>query len=267
MDRRRLALVTGASAGIGEAFARLYAARGHDLALTARRAGRLERLAEDLGRRHGIEVLVLPADLAEPGAPEHLARLIAGHGREVDVLVNNAGYGLPGRFAETAWSDQAAFLQVLASAPAELAHRLAPGMAERGYGRILNVASLAGLAPGGPGATLYAATKAFLVRFSESLHLELKGSGVHVTALCPGFTYSEFHDVTGSRELVRRSIPRLFWQDADAVARAGFSGVEANRAVCVPGVTNKLMAGLAKLTPEGLALWVMAEHGKRVRII
>jgi hypothetical protein len=267
MNNRRLALVTGASAGIGEAFARLYAARGHDLVLTARRADRLERLADALGRDHGARVLVLPADLSQPGAVLGLVSALEAQGRAVDVLVNNAGYGLPGRYGETVWADQADFLQVMVTAPSELAHRLAPGMAARGHGRILNVASLAGLAPGAPGATLYAASKAFLVRFSESLHLELRGSGVHVTALCPGFTYSEFHDVTGSRALVSRSTPRWAWQDAASVARAGYAAVEANRPVCVPGAVNKLLAMLARITPESLAMAVLASHGKQVRAL
>ena len=266
MEKGRFALVTGASAGIGEAFARLLAAKGCDLVLTARREDRLRRLADDLGRS-GVAVHVLPADLAEPDAPARLQAGLAALGRTVDILVNNAGYGLPGRYVDTAWADQADFIQAMVTAPAELAHRLAPAMAAQGYGRIVNVASLAGLAPGGPGATLYAAAKAFMVRFSESLHLELLGTGVHVTAHCPGFTYSEFHDVTGSRDLVHRSTPRFAWQDAATVARTGWAAVDANRAVCVPGLVNKLLAAAARLAPESLALAVMARHGRRVRVV
>jgi short-subunit dehydrogenase len=265
-EKGRLALVTGASAGIGEAFARLLAAKGCDLVVTARRQDRLRRLAHELGQG-GATVHVLPADLAEPDAPARLEAGLAALGRPVDILVNNAGYGLSGRYIETRWADQADFIRAMVTAPAELAHRLAPAMVGQGYGRIVNVASLAALAPGGPGATLYAAAKAFMVRFSESLHLELRGTGVHVTAHCPGFTYSEFHDVTGTRDLVRRTTPRFAWQDAGTVARTGWAAVEANRAVCVPGVVNKLLAAAARLTPEALALAVMARHGRRVRIL
>jgi short-subunit dehydrogenase len=266
MEKGRLALVTGASAGIGEAFARLLAAKGCDLVLTARREDRLRRLADELAAR-GVAVHVLPADLARPDAPARLEAGLAALGRPADILVNNAGYGLPGAYLETAWADQADFIQAMVAAPSELAHRLAPAMVAQGYGRIVNVASLAGLAPGGPGATLYAAAKAFMVRFSESLHLELRGAGVHVTAHCPGFTYSEFHDITGSRDLVRRNIPRFAWQDATTVARIGWAAVEANKAVCVPGAVNRLLAAAARLTPENLALAVMARHGRRVRVV
>jgi len=264
MDRR-LALVTGASAGIGAAFAQVYASRGWDVALTARRADRLGELAQDIRRRHGVAVLPVAADLADPAAPQAILVRLADQGRAVDALVNNAGYGVPGHYADTAWADQGAFLQVMVTAPCELAHRLVPGMAARGFGRIVNVASLAGLAPGGPGATLYAASKAFLVRFSESLHLETRGKGVHVTALCPGFTYSEFHDVTGSRAQVARAVPRWAWMSSEDVAAAGYDAVEANRAVCVPGAANKAAALLARLLPQSWGLAVMGAQGPRMR--
>jgi short-subunit dehydrogenase len=151
MDRR-LALVTGASAGIGAAFARILASHGYDVALTARRADRLEKLAEELSLRFGIEALSVAADLGEPEAPDQILDYLTAHGRTVDCLVNNAGYGLPGAYADTRWADQAAVIQVMVTAPAELAHRVLPGMRHRQYGRIVNVASLAGLAPGAAGA-------------------------------------------------------------------------------------------------------------------
>ena len=187
MDRK-LALVTGASAGIGAAFARALASHGYDVALTARRLDRLEKLAEEISLRYGVETLIVAADLSEPEAPGQILDFLTAHGRTVDVLVNNAGYGLPGTYAETRWEDQRAFIQVMMTAPAELAHRVLPGMMHRGFGRIVNVASLAGLLPGSAAHTLYGASKAFLVKFSQSLHLEAEAAGVHVTALCPGFT-------------------------------------------------------------------------------
>ena len=264
MDRK-LALITGASAGIGVALAHVYARHGYDLALTARRRDRLEALGEEIQRRHGVETVSLCADLADPSAPAAMVGELDARGLAVDALVNNAGYGLPARYQDLPWPDQATFLQVMISAPCELAHALAPRMAARGFGRILNVASLAGLAPGAVGSTLYAASKAFLVRFSESLHLELREQGVHVTALCPGFTYSEFHDVTGSRAQVTRAVPPWAWMGADAVASAGYAAVEANRALCVPGVVNKAAALLARLVPENLALAIMGRHGAEIR--
>lgn len=264
MDRK-LALVTGASAGIGAAFAKIYASHGYDVALTARRQDRLDRFADEIRLRHGVEVLTVAADLAEAGAPVQILEHLSAHGRQVDALVNNAGYGLPGTFAETRWEDQAAFLQVLLHAPTELAHRVLPGMVERKFGRIVNVASLAGLVPGSAGHTLYGAVKSYLVKFSQSLHLENLATGVHVTALCPGFTYSEFHDVNGTRAQISSSTPDWLWLGADEVAAAGYEAVEADRAVCVPGAPNKAIAGVAKILPDDWALALMASQGSRFR--
>jgi uncharacterized protein len=264
MDRR-LALVTGASAGIGAAFARIYASHGYDVALTARRADRLETLADEIRLRFGVETLTVAADLAEAGASAKILDHLAANGRQVDALVNNAGYGVPGAYADTRWEDHAAFLQVMVTAPCELAHRVLGGMVERRFGRIVNVASLAGLVPGSAGATLYGAAKAFLVRFSQSLHLEGEPHAVHVTALCPGFTYSEFHDVNGMRAQISASTPPWLWLGADEVAAAGYEAVEANRAVCVPGAPNKAIAAFAKLIPDDWGLALMASQGSRFR--
>lgn len=264
MDRR-LALVTGASAGIGAAFARILASHGYDLALTARRAERLEALSEEIRLRYGVETLTVAADLAEPEAPGQILDHLAAHGRTVDALVNNAGYGLPGAYGETRWSDQAAFIQVMVTAPSELAHRVLGGMQQRRFGRIVNVASLAGLIPAAAGHTLYAASKAFLVKFSQSLHLEVARDGVHVTALCPGFTYSEFHDANGTRALAAASVPPWLWLGADEVAAAGYEAVEANRTVCVPGAPNKAIAAFAKSIPDDWAQALMASQGSRFR--
>lgn len=266
MDRK-LALVTGASAGIGQAFARIYASHGYDVALTARRADRLERLSEEISLRYGVETLVLPDDLADPAAPERLMEGLAAHGRIVDALVNNAGYGSPGVYADSRWDDQKAAIQVMLTAPCELVHRVLPGMVERRFGRIVNVASLAGLIPGSAGSTLYGGMKSFLVRFSQSLQLETDGTGVHVNALCPGFTYSEFHDVTGSRALVSATTPDWLWLGADEVAAAGYEAAEAGRAICVPGAPNKAVAVIAKLLPEDWSMALMAAYGPRFRAL
>jgi short-subunit dehydrogenase len=264
MDRR-LALVTGASAGIGAAFARILASHGYDVALTARRADRLDKLAEEISLRYGVETLTVAADLADPEAPGHILDHLTAHGRAVDALVNNAGYGLAGSYGDTRWEDQKAFIQVMMTAPAELAHRVLPGMTHRRFGRIVNVASLAGLVPGSAGHTLYGATKAFLVKFSQSLHLEAESQGVHVTALCPGFTYSEFHDVNGTRAQLTAATPPWLWLGADEVAAAGYEAVEANRPICVPGAPNKAIAAFSKLIPDDWALALMASQGPRFR--
>jgi short-subunit dehydrogenase len=264
MDRR-LALVTGASAGIGAAFARILASHGYDVALTARRADRLDRLAEELSLRFGVEALTVAADLAEPEAPGQILDHLTAHGRTVDYLVNNAGYGVPGAYGDSRWAEHAAFIQVMVTAPCELAHRVLPGMRHKSFGRIVNVASLAGLIPGAAGATLYGASKAFLVRFSQSLHLEAAGQGVHVTALCPGFTYTEFHDVNGTRAQMTEAAPPWLWLGADEVAAAGYEATEANRPICVPGAPNKAIAALTKLIPDDWALALMASQGPRFR--
>lgn len=262
---RRLALITGASAGIGAAFARIYASHGYDVALTARRLDRLESLAAEIRMRFGVEAYAISADLADPGGVDAVLAAIAAEGREIDALVNNAGYGLPGTFDKTSWADQSAFLQVMLTSVCEMTHKVLPGMVERRFGRIVNVASLAGLAPGSAGHTLYAATKSFLVKFSQSLHLENLANGVHASALCPGFTLSEFHDVNGTRAQVSQSLPTWMWMGADEVAAAGYEAAEANRPVCVTGAPNKAIAVLAKLIPDEWALALIASQGGKFR--
>jgi len=256
------ALVTGASSGIGAALAREYARRGVPLILTARRAERLQALADEL--RPLVEVVVIAADLADPGAPAALQADIAGRGLHVAHLVNNAGYGVPGRYLSADWKAHADSLQVMLTAVCELTHRFLPAMEAAGYGRIINVASLAGLVPASAGHTLYGATKAFLIRFSESLALETTARGVHVCALCPGFTYTEFHDVNGMRERVSK-LPKLLWLDADRVARLGLDAVERGQTRCITGRANRVIAGISKYMPEGLARALVASRSKEFR--
>ena len=261
---RPLSLITGASAGIGAAFARALAARGHDLALTARRTERLEALATELRRQHACEVTVLTADLADPAAPGALCDELAKRGLAVDWLVNNAGYGVPGTFVANDWRTHADSLQVLLTAPTELAWRLLPGMRQRGHGQIINVASLAGHVPGTAGHTLYAATKSYLIRLSQSLALENRDRDVHVCALCPGFTRSEFHDVTGTRALMNK-LPGFMWQTAEEVVREGIDAVERGEAVLVTGRVNRFIKGTFKLMPDRLALRLSARQARRYR--
>src|SRR5215470_3788100 len=255
----RWALVTGASAGIGAAIARELAARGTSLILTARRLDRLEQLGDELRRLHSVRVESIEADLGEADAPGRLCEEIARRGLTVDVLVNNAGYGVTGHYQSQPWDVHAQFLQVMVTAPCELAWRLLPDMQQRGYGRIVNVASLAGLVPGSAGHTLYAASKAFLIKFSQSLALENAGKGVNVCALCPGFTYSEFHDVIGTRGVVSK-MPKWMWLGADEVARQGVDAVERGEAVWVTGRVNRAIKSLMKLLPDRVALRTMQKR-------
>ncbi len=262
--RRRTALVTGASAGIGEALARVFAEHGFDLILTARREDRLNALAHALSGQHGIRTHVVVADLADPRAPARIFDEVSSAGLDVDALVNNAGYGLPGKYIDSTWRQHADFLQVMVVAMAELAHRALPGMIARGYGRIINVASLAGLVPATAGHTLYGASKALLIKFSQSLAGEVASSGVHVTALCPGFTYSEFHDVNGLRPVVSR-MPGWMWLDADTVARQGYDAVMRGRPVHVTGRVNRAIAFGAHYSPEWLLNWIVRREAHRYR--
>lgn len=262
----RWALVTGASAGIGAAFARELAARGMSLVLTARRGERLQELARELEDRHRVRAVCLPADLADPAAPQRLCTDIDQRGITIDWLVNNAGYGVPGAYLSQPWQRHADFIQVLMTAPCHLAHLLLPGMRERGHGRIANIASLAGHVPGSAGHTLYAASKAFLIKFSQSLALENGARGVNVCAVCPGFTYSEFHDVTGARAIVSK-MPSWMWMGADAVAREGVDATERGEIVHVTGRVNRAIKALVTTLPDRLALRLVQRRSKDFRVL
>ena len=261
---RRRALVTGASSGIGLAFAHVLAERGHDLVLTARRVERLDDAARELRSRHRIDCTVLPTDLADPGAVRRLVETLSERALNIDVLVNNAGYGVPGRYVATGWQQQREFLQVLVIAVAELTHDLLPGMIDRQWGRIVNVASVAGMMPGVAGHTLYAASKAFVIRFSESLAAEAAPHGVHVCASCPGFTLTEFHDVTGTRAQVS-TMPKFMWLDAKTVADESFDAVTRGLPVYVPGRVYRALTGLSRVLPQSMVVGLMKRNAGKFR--
>ena len=193
-----------------------------------------------------------------------LIEAVTARGLDVDALVNNAGFSRTTGFVAADPADHAAMLQVMLIAPVELSRLVLPAMVERGFGRILNVASLAGLMPATGGDTLYGPIKSFLIKASAGLHLELAGTGVHVTALCPGYTLTEFHDVNGSREQVSSAYPAWMWQDAEHVARVGYAAVEGNRVRVVPGWRNTLLAAIPKLLPDALALKIIGDHARRL---
>jgi short-subunit dehydrogenase len=245
---RRTALITGASAGIGATFARHLAAEGHDVLLVARRAERLEELAADLRRAHGVRTEVFAADLTDPAAPAAIVDHAEKIGLPVDVLINNAGLSSSTTFSNTPWESVAAELQLMVTAPTELVHRVIPGMTERRWGRIVNLSSLAAMSPPG-GGLLYTGIKSYLLDVSQSLDMELKPHGIHVTALCPGFTHSEFHDVMGTRDAADR-LPRFMWQQPEPVVREGWAAVTKGNPVCVPGTINKLTAAAMRPIPQ-----------------
>lgn len=259
------ALVTGASAGIGEAFAVALAGRGANVILTARRGDRLDALAAKLRSAHGVETLSVAADLARADAPEKIAAAIAAAGKEVDILVNNAGYGQPGHFEEADWATHRDFIELMMTSYVRLVHLFLPGMQARRYGRIINVASVAGLVPGAAGHTLYGAVKAFLVSFSQSLAAENIGKGVNVSALCPGFTFSEFHDVNNTRSLVS-ALPRYMFMEARPVAETALDAVERGHVVFVPGLWNKFVVWLIKALPRPWAAAMVLQQSQKFRL-
>ena len=260
----KVALVTGASSGIGKAFAELLAAKGYSLVLTARRGDRLDALAAELSRTHGVTAQTIVADLAQPYAPGRIAAELDARGIRIDFLVNNAGYGLPGTYLGVPWSEHERFMQVMVTAVLDLTYRLLPSMLERGWGRIVNVASVAGMVPSPAGHTLYGASKALLIRFSESLNAENMARGVHTTALCPGFTWSEFHDVTGTRDKMNQ-LPRFLWLHASDVVREGYDAVMAGQSVVVNGWIYRLVIWVTGALPRSLSHLVTGAAGRRYR--
>ena len=262
--RGKTALVTGASSGIGKAFAELLAGKGYALVLTARRRDRLDALAATLRERHAITVHTIATDLAEPDASSTIAAELQQRGLVIDLLVNNAGYGVPGSYVNVAWPDHSRFMQVMVTAVLDLTYRLLPSMIERGWGRVINIASVAGMVPSPAGHTLYGASKAFLIRFSEALSAENMPKGVNVTAVCPGFTYSEFHDVTGTRDKMNK-VPGILWLTADEVAQEGYNAVMRGDPVVVNGRIYRLLVWLNGALPRGVARWVSGMAGRRYR--
>jgi short-subunit dehydrogenase len=260
----KTALVTGASSGIGKAFAELLAKEGYAVVLTARRGDRLEALAAELKQKYSVATHTLVADLAQPNASAQIASELTSRKLAIDVLVNNAGYGVPGSYVNVSWLDHERFMQVMVTAVLDLTYRLLPGMIDRGWGRIINIASVAGMVPAPAGHTLYGASKAFIIRFSEALQAESGPKGVNTTAVCPGFTLSEFHDVTGTRDRMDK-MPGFLWLKADDVAREGYDAVMKGRSVVVNGRVYQFLVWLNGTLPRSLARWVSGQAGGRYR--
>ncbi len=246
---RPITVITGASSGIGEALARVFARNGHALALVARRADRLNALADEIARAGGPRPLVIVDDLTQAGAARRIGEALSQRGAEPQYVVNNAGFGLIGRATERDRAEQLEMIDLNVRVLTELSLAFVDSLA-RHRGGILNVGSMAGFLPG-PGMAVYYAGKAFVLSFSEALHSELKPRGVRVTVLCPGPVPTEF----GARAGVKGSMaPAFMTQSAQAVAEEGYRGLMAGRRVVVPGTANKLMAWLIRLIPRRLLL-------------
>lgn len=242
------ALVTGASAGIGAALCRALAAEGSDLVVVARDRVRLEGLAEDLGAAHGVKVEVLAADLCDLFGLDEVAARVAAVSDPVDLVVNNAGFAVAGDLVDVGPDDVQAQIDLNVSALARLTRAGAAAMRDRGRGAILNVSSVAGLAPGSGTAT-YSATKAFVTSLGLSLAAELRGSGVTITTVHPGFTRTEFQDRSG---YTAEHVPSFLWQSAEAVAAEALKATRAGRTFAVSGTANRLAAGLLGFVPRGI---------------
>lgn len=255
-----LALVTGASSGIGAAFARRLAAEGHNLVLVARRKERLSELAEELEKSYGVSAEALPADLTNDAELQVVERRIA-RAKSVEFLVNNAGFGTVGRFFEIDLEEQDKMHRLHVMTTVRLTHAALVGMVARGKGSVVNVSSVAAFWCS-PGNASYCATKAWVNSFTEGLHLELKskGSPVRVQALCPGFTLSEFHD---TMRFDRKLIPAGLWMSAEDVVSASLEGLARGKLIVVPGWRYQFSALLSKLLPQFLRHAVVMRYAQR----
>jgi short-subunit dehydrogenase len=243
MPDKKIALITGASSGLGAEFARQLANLGYNLILTARRQSLLAELARNIQAQSNSSVECLPADLADPAGLQTLIERVHTL-PELDLLVNNAGFGNNGKFADVEPSKHAAMLQVHSTASVLLTHAALPNMIFRRQGSIVNVASIAGLIP--IRSVLYGTTKAFLINFSEALQFELRGTGVRMQALCPGFTVTEFHDTQEYIGFQRRKIPSILWLSAEQVVRESLTSLRHQKVICIPGFQYKIIAAIAQ---------------------
>jgi hypothetical protein len=256
----RTAIVTGASSGIGEQLARALAARGYGVTLVARREDLLRKLAGDLSKSHNVRVEVIAADLTDQSAREDLVKAVAGLGLTVDVLVNNAGFSTTGRVEQADVDRELAMIRTNVEAVVHLCSLVIPGMVERRRGAVLNVASTAAFQPL-PGQAGYGATKAFVLSYGQARAAELRRSGVTLTTLCPGPVQTGFAEAAGmDEEEAEGSLPKFMWVSADDVAKAGLDGLDKGRTVVIPGMPNRVLAGVAQVTPRRIILPIVARQ-------
>jgi len=250
------ALVTGATAGIGESFTRLLASKGYNIALVARDEVRLHERAAGLREKYGIQTFVLPADLATKSGVKSVEKYIQSY--EIEVLINNAGFGINKAFTASNLGDEQDLLNVLVRTPMRLMHVILPGMKERKSGTIINVSSVAGFIAGGT----YSAAKSYLTVLSESLNTELKGTGVIVSALCPGFTRTEFHQ---RGRMKMKGLPSFMWLNADKLVAQSWKDAQAHQPVSVPGWQYKLLVAIISIAPRSFVRQIGMNVRKKQR--
>lgn len=261
----RTCLVTGASSGIGREIARELARRGLGVTLVARREDRLAALADELSGKHGIRAEVLAADLTDAAERGHIGAELAARGLGVDVLVNNAGVGTFGPVQHSDPDGEAAMVRLDVEAVVDLCSRFVPAMVERGAGAVLNVASTAAYQPI-PGQAAYAAAKAFVLSYSQAIRAELRGTGVTVTALCPGPVHTEFGSAAGVElEDAGQPLPKFMWVPAERVAAVGVEGLASGRAVVIPGLANRVTSVGGQLLPRSLLVPMIARQHPSLR--
>ena len=237
------ALVTGATAGIGESFTRMLASKGFNIALVARDEARLHERAAGLREKYGVQTFVLPADLATDQGCKSVEEYLKEF--EIEVLINNAGYGINKLFTMSAIDAEQGLLDVLVRTPMRLMHVVLPQMKARNSGTIINVSSVASFIAGGT----YSASKSYLTVLSESLHTELRGSNVKISALCPGFTRTEFHE---RGRMKMKGLPEFMWLDSDQLVARSWSDAQKGKAVSIPGWQYKLLVGFISILPRGM---------------
>ena len=237
------ALVTGATAGIGESFTRLLASKGYDLVLVARDKKRLQERATSLSKKYKINVEVLQADLSVPAQLARVEKRLSNSKKPIEVLVNNAGFGIKDSFLVSSIEDELLLIDVLARAPMQLMHAVLPQMISRDSGTIINNSSVASFIAGGT----YSAAKSYLTVHTESLHTELSKTNLKISALCPGFTHTEFHQ---RGKMKMSGLPNFMWLEADRVVAESWKAAQAGKAICIPGWQYKILSTIARFGPR-----------------
>ena len=252
------ALITGATAGIGASYANLLAKEGFDLILVARDLPRLNKVAKELSKRFGVKTQCIKADLTKPSQLAKVEKRVADLKKPIDVLVNNAGFGIKDSFTASNLDKEQELLDVLVTAPMRLTHAVLPVMVKRNTGIIVNVSSVASFIAGGT----YSAAKSYLTVFFESLHTELRGTNVKISALCPGFTRTEFH-ARGRMKMT--ALPKFMWLNSDELVNKSWKYAKANRVICIPGWQYKILSAIARNAPRPIVRKVGMNIRKKQR--
>ena len=242
-------LITGASSGLGKDFASLYAEKGYDLVLTARRESNLRSIASDLTSKYNISVAIIPADLGEPQYPYKIFNFCEESNIKIDILINNAGYGLTGEFDKISWEEHDTFINVLSTSAIALTRLFLPSMIDRKYGRVVNVSSVAAFAPYTNSGGMYIATKLMLLKFSEMIHNDYKSRNIYSCAVCPGFTHTEFHK---DMKEFKSSIPSFMWMDSRKVVEQAYEASMSGKEIIINGWIYKILVFFMKITPKWL---------------